>query len=262
MSGVNTYTGNTTVSGGTLQLNTGSGGNGELASPSIIVSNGGFLALNASDVLGFTNNRNVLTINGGTVSNITAGSRATIQNTINMTGGVFTGSGTGDVNGTFSFNMASGTNAFNATSDASGNPALISCKAISPQGGNMTFNVTRGVASPASDLTISAVIMPYAGNGNGIVETGNGILTLIASNTYTGSTTISGGTLVAANNNALNSGTITLNPASAATLAFTTTAPSIGGLSSSGAGTSTVVLGAGGKRYHTHLRPQRVGHNL
>jgi autotransporter-associated beta strand protein len=246
MSGVNTFTGNTTINGGTLQLNTGNAGNGELASPTISVNSGGYLALNAADVLGYTNNRNALTINGGTVSNITAGSRVTIQNTITMIGGLLTGTGTGDVNGSYSFNMASGTNAFNATSDASGNPALINCRSISPQGGNMTFNVTRGVASPASDLTISAQIVPYGGNGNGIVETGNGILTLTASNTYTGSTTISGGTLVAANNNALNSGTVTLNPATAATLAFNTTAPSIGGLASSGAGTSTVVLGAGG----------------
>ncbi len=246
MSGVNTYTGNTTISGGTLQLNTGSGGNGELASPTVSVTSGGFLALNAADVLGYTNGRNALVISDGTVSNVTSASRVTIQNTITMTGGVFTGTGAGDVNGSYSFNMASGTNAFNATSDAAGNPAIVSCKAISPQGGNMTFNVTRGPTSPASDLTVAATIMPYGGNGNGIVLTGNGIMTLTASNTYTGAATISGGTLVAANNNALNTGTVTLSPTSAATLAFTTTSPSIGALASSGAGASSAVLGTGG----------------
>jgi autotransporter-associated beta strand protein len=194
LSGVSSFAGNTTVSGGTLQLNTGSGGSGELASPSILINSGGFLALNAGDVLGYTSAREAIVINsGGTVSNITSASRVTIQNTISMTGGVLTGTGIGDANGVYSLNT---TSAVNATSDASGNPAQISAKSISLQGGTATFNVTRGALAPASDLIVSSALTPYGGNGSGISLTGNGIMSLTGTNTFTGAATISGGTLM------------------------------------------------------------------
>jgi autotransporter-associated beta strand protein len=200
LTGISTYTGTTTITGGTLQLNTNNGGNGQLASPALVVNNGGFLALNAGDVLGFTTNRDVLYISDGTVSNITAAGRVTLQNAVNMTGGVLTGSGNGDVNGVYSFNS---TNGFKATSDAGGNPAIVSAKSISLQNGNLNFNVTRGDAAPASDLTVNSAIIEYANNTNGIILNGNGVMTLAGSNTYTGKTTITGGTLAIAGTSSL-----------------------------------------------------------
>ncbi len=74
--------------------------------------------------------------------------------------------------------------------------------------------------------------------------TGNSPLTLTAGNTYKGGTTVSSGTLVAANDAALGPGPVLLNPAAgAAVLAFSTSTPSVGSLASNGAGTSLVVLG-------------------
>ncbi len=102
LGGVSTYTGNTTVNAGTLQLNTGNGGNGALASPTVTVNAGGFLALNAGDVIGYTGSREALVINDGIVSNITAASRVTLWNTVTMTGGTLTGPSTGDGNGVYS----------------------------------------------------------------------------------------------------------------------------------------------------------------
>ena len=136
----NQYTGNTIINAGTLTLENGVGAAGESGgSPNIIVNAGGRLALNAADVLGYTNGKEALTINsGGTVSNVTSGSRVTIQNLITMTGGVLTGTGTGDANGQYSFNNAAA--GINATSDAFGNPSVISAK-ISPQTGNILFTV-------------------------------------------------------------------------------------------------------------------------
>ncbi len=72
---------------------------------------------------------------------------------------------------------------------------------------------------------------------------GSGVQTLSGSSTYTGGTTVSAGTLVAAGNNPLGAGTVTLNPAVSAVLAFTGATPTIGSLASSGPGTASIVLG-------------------
>jgi fibronectin-binding autotransporter adhesin len=199
LSATNTFSGNTTINGGALQLNVqGYGGSpGALMSPIVTVNQGATLALNVVDALAYIPGVAALTINGGTVTNITAGSRVTFENPITMTGGLVTGSGTGDLNGVYSFNTPTSFNAINATSDASGNPATISVRAIAlSTAGSVTFNVTRGPATPAADLIINAAINEYSGfSGNGINQIGNGILLLTASNNYNGVTTIGGGTL-------------------------------------------------------------------
>jgi autotransporter-associated beta strand protein len=187
----NTYSGPTTVNGGTLQLNVANGSLGALASPTVTVNSGGLLALNAADVLGYTSSRAGLVINGGTVSNITPASRVTLQNVVTMTGGLLTGTGTGDYGGAYSFNSA---NAVIATSDSGGNSAVINAH-ISAQNNDLSFNVTRGSALPPSDLVISSAIVPFNGRTYGIVKTGGGVLNLTASNNFTGPTTVTSGTL-------------------------------------------------------------------
>ena len=57
-------------------------------------------------------------------------------------------------------------------------------------------------------------------SGGSLTKVGAGMLTLTASNSYSGATTVSGGTLTAANNAALGTGAVTLNSTSAPTLAF------------------------------------------
>ena len=108
-----------------------------------------------------------------------------------MTGGTLTGAGVGaTADGVYSFNSTSG---LVATSDASGNPAVVSAASIGLQNGDLTINVTRGPANPPADMIISSRITPFGGSGNGIAMTGNGILVLTATNTYTGATTVNGG---------------------------------------------------------------------
>ena len=193
MTGINNYSGSTVVSGGTLQLNTGNGSRGQLfGTPTIAVGSGGVLALNAGDVLGYINGEEVLVINSGVVANIASGSRVTIQNLLTMSGGTLTGTGAGDGNGVYSFD--NGAAGISATSDANGNPAVISA-AISPQNTSLVFNVTRGSTAPPSDLNVTGAIIPFRSTSYGIVKSGNGIMTLTASETYTGSTSVNGGTL-------------------------------------------------------------------
>jgi fibronectin-binding autotransporter adhesin len=191
---VNFNTGVTTVNAGTLQLNFGNTATGTLAgSPSIVVNSGGTLALNAQDAIGSTPGVSALVINsGGTVSNITVpGFHVSIANPVSMTGGTLTSTSPGDAAGAYSL-INTG---FNATSDATGNPSVISGSPISLQSGNAAFNVTRGAAAPPSDLNVTANLIPSGASTSGIVKTGNGVMTLSSANTYTGPTTISGGTL-------------------------------------------------------------------
>ncbi|MEO5714866.1 MAG: autotransporter-associated beta strand repeat-containing protein [Luteolibacter sp.] len=203
----NTYSGVTTINAGTLTVTTN---NGLSNTPTITVNNGGTLALTIGDALGAAANKDALVINsGGQVLNNGIASRVTIQNTVNMTGGILGGSSVGDANGTYSFNTPT---AVNATSDASGTAALINASKISLQGGTATFNVTRGTAIPAADMIISSDIAPFSGNGNGITKTGTGILVLSGANTYTGGTRFTGGIINLGSAGALGStGTLIFN---------------------------------------------------
>ncbi|MES2439962.1 MAG: autotransporter-associated beta strand repeat-containing protein [Verrucomicrobiota bacterium] len=192
-----TYAGATVINGGTLTLTNGNNAGGALSgTPSITVNSGGTLVLMNQDTLGYTAGKEALVINsGGQVLNNSIGAqRNTLANTVTMTGGILGGTSTGDASGLYSFFAGAGNNAVSATSDASGTAALINASKVALQGANQNFNVTRGVATPAADLIISSQIGQLGGN-YGLNKTGNGILSLTGANTYTGSTTITQGTL-------------------------------------------------------------------
>ncbi len=186
-----TSTGAMTVNGGTLKMDFAP--SSSFATPSIAVNSGATLDLVQGDVLHWSAGKGALTINGGTVKQSVTGIRQTIANTLNMTGGTLTSAGAGDSDGNYSFFGVG----ISATSDASGNAALVSANAIGIQSATgFTLNVTRGSASPASDLTISSPIINFTGVTGSMVKSGNGILTLTGANTYTGTTSVNAGTLL------------------------------------------------------------------
>ncbi|WP_395736178.1 beta strand repeat-containing protein [Prosthecobacter sp.] len=195
LTGINTYSGNTTINAGTLTVTGANSSLGAMSSPTITVNAGAVLDLTNNDTLGYTAGRNVLVINGGTVQNNASGKRDTLINTVTMTGGSLSGTSLGDANGgAFSLNNAT---SVIATSDAAGNAAIISAS-ISTQA-LAVFQVNRGtgaVASGAPDLIISGAIIPYNSGTNGVTFKGNGISTLSGANTYTGTTTLTSGTLI------------------------------------------------------------------
>jgi autotransporter-associated beta strand protein len=191
----NTYNGGTFIDGATLELTSanGTGDNGYSQLPAgqnVTINSGGELLIaGGGDLLGYNSGAPNIQIDGGTLY-INSGGRATLQNFSMVGGSVSSGSGSGDGNGNYSFNG----NMITATSDANGNPAQINCSYFSLQNGAATtFNVTRGTG--ASDLTVSAIMQPIYGSGTGVTLTGGGIMMLTASNTYTGATTITNGTL-------------------------------------------------------------------
>ena len=185
-----TYTGGTTVNGGTLQLNLG-GQTGTLASnTNVTVNAGGVLECNATDALGYYTNPGAvyLTVNNGGLVYSTSGRRVTLWNAVNLTSGTLASSaGNGDGTGNYSLNGQ-----LNATSGSSGNPAAITATQLGLQGSPTVFNVTRG--SGAVDLYVSSALTSWTA-GAGLTVQGNGFTVLTGSSNYTGGTTINGGTL-------------------------------------------------------------------
>ena len=162
--GSNTYSGGTTVSGGTLQV--GNGGSGEyLASPSVSLSNSAALVFNHADALTYSG---VISGNGGLTQ--TGTGILTLLGSNTYSGGTAISAGTLQVgNG--------GSGEFLASPGVSlGNSAAL-------------------VFNHADTLTYTGVI---SGNG-GLTQTGPGLLTLLGSNTYSGGTAISAGTLQVGN---------------------------------------------------------------
>ncbi|MFM8720871.1 MAG: autotransporter-associated beta strand repeat-containing protein, partial [Chthoniobacterales bacterium] len=76
----------------------------------------------------------------------------------------------------------------------------------------MSTTAVRTISTTSGNITIGGVI---SGTGGGIIKDGANILTLSAANTYTGDTTVSSGTLAYGIANALGSGNVIVNGATA-----------------------------------------------
>lgn len=111
------------------------------------------------------------------------------------------------------------------------------------------------VGGLGTDSTFAGNIQdtPATGTGNLITpgqarftKVGNGTLTLTGLNTFTGAARVTQGTIIAASDSPLGGTTgagLTLNPATTATVKFTSAAPAIASLANTGAGISRIVLG-------------------
>ncbi|EKD2639975.1 autotransporter-associated beta strand repeat-containing protein, partial [Salmonella enterica] len=226
LSGANSYTGGTTISGGTL-----------------VVSN--VEALGSGDV---TDNATLELNTGGTFDNVISGSGQVVKSGDEMltlsgansyTGGTTISGGTlvasnvealgsGDVTDNATLELNTGGDFDNAISGSgqvvkSGDDALTLSGNNSYTGGTLisdgTLVASNVEALGSGDVTNDAVLELNTGgdfdnaiSGSGqVVKSGDKTLTLSGANSYTGGTTISGGTLVASNVEALGSGDITDN---------------------------------------------------
>ena len=136
------------------------------------------------DVLGYNTGAVTLNIQSGGQF-VELGANHTSLTTLNMTGGTIGSTGPGNGSGNIAVNGV-----LNFTSDAAGNPALVSATVITLNGGS--FNVTRGAANPPLDMIVTSSIENLGAST--LVKNGNGVMQLAGSSNYTGGTTINGGT--------------------------------------------------------------------
>ncbi|MDJ7134690.1 autotransporter-associated beta strand repeat-containing protein [Salmonella enterica] len=219
----NTYTGSTTISGGTLVVsNVEALGSGDVTDNATLEMNtGGDFANNIGGtgsvvksgdktltLSGANSYTGGTTISGGTLvaNNVNAlGSGDVTDNaTLEMnTGGDFANNigGTGSVvkSGDKTLTL-SGANSYTGGTTISGG-TLVATNVDALGTGNVTDNATL-------ELNTGGTFDNAIGGTGSVVKSGDKTLTLSGANSYSGATTISGGTLIAANVNALGTGAI------------------------------------------------------
>ena len=218
-----TYSGGTTVSGGTLSSTTSSGATA-LGTGNVTVNVGGTLSGGTLDAFGYGAGASpaLITIAGGTVTTAAGGAFHVALPNITFNGGGTLSSdpgNAGDTYGTLSLCAQSAGTATVSVINPGATTALINAGSIGMEEPVTIFDVAAG--SAASQLTISSVLQDVSQPSapvqpSALVKNGSGTMVLSGSNTYSGGTTLNKGTLVAANGlfagcSATGSGTLTLN---------------------------------------------------
>ena len=230
LSGTNTYTGGTTIDGGTLIA---SGGNaiGDMGTVAIADATGATLQLDADETIGSLSGGGST---GGEVNlqanTLTAGDagNTTFAGVISGTGAlVKQGTGTLTLSGA---NTYTGGTTLNGGTLSLANSNALGTGGITVLGSTIdyadglniantidlqndaTLNVSTGSATQSGDIG-------ETGGSWGIIKTGAGTLILSGTNTYTGGTTINAGTLIASGGNAIGDmGTVAIADVAGATL--------------------------------------------
>ena len=180
--------GNTaTIDSGTVtfSVNDSFGIHSTASTPVVNLNSGGTLASGGrfTTIIGLNLNGGTLLANGG----------------VNNPYGAFALKGTVTVAGSSASAISLGAGGFNTISIGT-----------AVAGGSTTFDVADVTASSAADLTVAVPLNNIANVQSGIVKTGAGTMTLTAANVYTGTTSISGGTLdVAAGGSLSGAGNVT-----------------------------------------------------
>uniref|UniRef100_UPI00111A2F7F autotransporter outer membrane beta-barrel domain-containing protein n=2 Tax=Salmonella enterica TaxID=28901 RepID=UPI00111A2F7F len=220
----NTYTGGTTISGGTLvATNVDALGSGDVTDDATLELNTGGTFDNAISGSGqvVKSGDDVLTLSGAN-----SYSGGTLISDGTLVASNVEALGTGDVTNDAVLELNTGGTFDNAISGSgqvvkSGDETLTLSGANSYTGGTLisggTLVASNVEALGTGDVTDNAVLELNTGgdfdnaiSGSGqVVKSGDETLTLSGSNTYTGGTLISGGTLVATNVEALGSGDVT-----------------------------------------------------
>ncbi len=181
LSGINTYTGNTSINGGNLIVQ---GGAALLDTGTVtLAASGATLTIGTSETIG--------SLQGGGTTAITANQTLTIAQAGNATyAGSISGAGALTKNGAGTLTLT-GNNTYTGATYISAGPLAISGLL---GGGNYSANITNNgslLFTSTSNQTFGGVI---SGTG-ALTQNGSGTLTLTGNNTYTGNTNIISGTL-------------------------------------------------------------------
>ncbi len=186
------FSGNASVTAGALTLNSGSGTAAAfiLAGDTSLAVANGTCSLNSNSAIHFQSTSSTLTIgpNGLVLANNSLGTAGNFYNqywltNLSMQGGTLAANYPG--NSSYgNFTIFTG----GAVTTSGGSPSTISA-ALGLYQPNTTFNI----ASDSPLLVSGAITLATAGAG--LTMAGPGVMTVTGTNTYTGATTISGGTL-------------------------------------------------------------------
>jgi autotransporter-associated beta strand protein len=192
LTGSKSYTGGTTVTNGTLEIQGATGGNAQIHG-SLTVGTAATVLFTGGDGTGFgyfNNPVTSITVDGGTIDAVN-GSHLGFGPFMSMTldnGGTIQGSWQWNGDSLLSFNSYG-----DSTNTISGNVVL-----RPDAGANHTFNVDNGAA--ATDLQINANLSDQWPEVNwvtasGLTKSGTGTMVLNGTNTYDGNTVVNDGTL-------------------------------------------------------------------
>ena len=200
--GANNYTGQTTISGGTLKLGSGFGfgsiGNGKVTNNGVLAFDlpaGGTFANQIDGKGSLTQSSNLLTLTG---TNSYEGGNLITGGILRAGNAKALGSAKGNMTITFGALDVNGFNIQVATLSGGTNAVI-------------TSTVGSGTLATNSDQTgVYAGVITNGGAGTlALLKSGKGALTLSGSNSYTGGTTLNGGSLLINNAHAFGTGAIT-----------------------------------------------------
>jgi fibronectin-binding autotransporter adhesin len=219
LSGNNSFTGLTTINGGTLALGAG----GSLFSSSGV----NLAAAGAGFDISAAGNQQIQDLAGVSGSNLVLGSNTLTAGTVNSTSfagvisgaGSFTKVGSGTLTLTGASTYGGGTMLAGGTL-AVGNNSALGSGMLALGGGTVLQSAAAGLSlgnaitlpgAGTIDTQTNALTLSGAVSGAGsFTKIGSGTLTLTGANTYTGGTTLAGGTLAVGSNTALGSGGLAL----------------------------------------------------
>jgi autotransporter-associated beta strand protein len=246
LSGVNTYSGGTRVNAGSLVI--GSGGTLLNIGTDLTANNGGTITFARGDVLGLHTHNITMPVvlnEGGLLQN--SGAVFNTLGALNLNGGTLQANDVEPGSGQSFALKGAVTVTGNATSTIAGNGIALGAAAVT----GTTFNVGDGASE--TDLLVTGVLRDGSGATFGptqvssFTKTGAGVMVLTGTNTYTGTTTISAGTLQVGNGgtsgnlgtgNVTNDSTLAINRGNAYTLGNIVSGT--GGLVQLGEGTTTL----------------------
>ncbi len=195
LTSANTFTGQTIVSGGTLELAVG--GNAGAIRSTLTVQEGATVNVTSANGLGLSTGTRVgnITLDRGTLNIQNTGNNALTSAVLTLNGATLTG-----ITGS-NFDLRNNGSG-NTTVDvlASSTTSVISVTNLGMAGNDTIFNVAQGTTPTGVDLLINSVIVANAGAGGGssnhsFTKTGEGRMRLTGISTYTGTTTVNAGVL-------------------------------------------------------------------